>query len=173
MEFSNRINETFLSLLFFMLAGDGFCANLQAKLPKGDIRGCGDYTILQNPSDREVLEHHCGTANNEDFDAMRNLVTRLNPAEEARAAAQRGDFRLAATTGGGPPNPYHKHNWYLMGVECENIDDKDVVIWLRRSDALTETLDRYQGSMDTFARRYNAEMISDKSFPKNMGCVLN
>ncbi len=132
---------------------------------------CGDYSILENFDVRAIFEKHCGIYTDEGLELMRNLVNSLDPVREARAAAQKADFRLAAIVDGGPPRPDQTYQWSIEGVHCEKIGDKDVFIWVQLSDALTGPLASFQGSMRRFAIAYNFALLAELNFPKDRACT--
>ncbi len=166
-----------LCFLTFVLLGCNRTAyaSFDEVVPGQDRRGCGDYTILSDARDRAVFNRHCGTNKERDFKLLRNLVNRLDPKREARAAALRGDFRLAAVTDGGPPRPDQKRFWYTEGVSCENVNDSEIFIWARQSDALIPggSHSGYQSDMSKFARAYNISIISEARFPSDRNCTTN
>lgn len=157
------------SLLFF--SNRTAYANFDVATPGQDRRGCGDYSILLDSRDRAIFDRHCGTNEDKDFEILRDLVGRLDPKREAHAAASRGDFRLAALTGGGPPPPDRIKLWDLEGIHCKSIDDNDVFIWIRLTDALTGPISSFQGHMLMFAAAYNKALISEPSFPSRFACT--
>lgn len=157
----------------FIIIGESAYASSEGATPPEDRRICGEYTALSNPRDRELFERHCGTYNDRAFQKMRALVNRLDAKREARAAAQRGDFRLAAIISG-PPRQGQSKLWKPAGILCENVDDPDVFIWLHRSDAQIPgwtSQSGFQNDMIEFAEKYNVAMISEPSFPTNRACA--
>jgi hypothetical protein len=88
-----------------------------------------DYSPLSQSSDRELFQQRCGTISATDHAALLAVLERIDPAAEARAAAQRGDFRLAAYVVGGPPPPGLQRYWKVGGIDCTSLDDGDVLIW--------------------------------------------
>lgn len=137
-------------------------------------QSCGDYSILSNDSIRSILEQHCGTNLESDQTALLNAIKRLDPAKEARSAAERGDYRLAALIWAGPPPPNKKRLWYILGVECKELEDKDVVIWHFESDVMySATQAQVDGFMNRFAAAYNAALLKERAFPAARSCEIS
>jgi hypothetical protein len=147
-------------------------ATLPAAASETPVRArCDDYSILAHAADQAVFKRHCGFQGEADRQALLKVLDRLNPACEARAAAQRGDFRLAALIGGGIPAPGQRRFWSVEGVNCGNLDDADVAMWLGMSDVFDNaTHGQLQGRLRTFAAAYNAALLEQQGFPLPRNC---
>lgn len=175
MEFPKSKAASYIAGLIFFISGGSAYASSEDATPLEDRRICGEYTALSDPHARELFERHCGTYKEQAFKILRELVNQLDAKREARAAALRGDFRLA-TIIAGPPRHDQPKLWHLAGVHCENIDDPDIFIWLRRSDSLipdSKSQSGFQNDMTVFAEEYNIAMISEKSYPSSRACQPN
>jgi hypothetical protein len=132
---------------------------------------CGDYSILSQPQERTMFQSHCGTHEETDLGELLKAIKRLNPATEAAEAARRGDYRLAAVIGGGPHPIGTRRFWIVEGAKCEHLEDSDVVVWLRMSDAFYSGLHaEFEGRMRKFARAYNMSLRGMQGFPINRRC---
>lgn len=149
------------------------CENARAANPRSERSNCGDYSILSKSDARTALEQHCGTINPADHAALVRAITQLSPPAEARAAAQRGDFRLAALVGGIAPLP-RVPVWVVRGVHCRALEDSDVVIWLRMNDvyhSLNQSTFEYH--MRNFSIAYNRAILSEQGYPESRDCTKN
>ena len=132
---------------------------------------CGDFSILGPHPVRPLLEKHCGTIDEADQKAFLSALARLDPVAQARAAAQRADFRLAAVVGGGPLPPGPRRFWSVYGGQCETIEDRDVAIWFHGTDAFySATHSQLNHGMVDFAEQYNATLMREPGFPAARGC---
>jgi hypothetical protein len=159
--------------LIVMNSGVEVAAENRATTTMARRLGCHDYSILNNPSDKAKFEKHCGSNSEADRLALLTVLNRLNPVNEASAAAKRGDFRLAALIGGGVPAPGQHRFWSVEGIDCDILEDIDVAMWLGMSDVFENpTHGRLQGSMRRFAASYNAALLAQHGFPIERGCKL-
>ena len=132
---------------------------------------CGDYSILSEARVREILQRHCGTNRAEDHDALLASLHGIDPVTEAHAAAQRGDFRLAAIVGGGPYQIEKSRSWEVKGITCRSLEDGDVLIWLRVSDVYDNLKQpQFEYQMRSFAYAYNRALLEEYGFPTKRGC---
>lgn len=171
----NTWNRTLFLLLSLVLLNGciGMCTVPTSTTAPAARAGCNDYSILANSADRAKFEQHCGSNDETDRLALLAVLSRLNPVNEASAAARRGDFRLAAVIGGGLPAPGQHRFWTVDGVDCEILNDIDVAIWLGMSDAFySATHGQLQGSMRRFATAYNVALVVQQGFPTTLGCKL-
>lgn len=173
-----KMSELGLSLasnavLAVMLIGQYPGANAEVPAANATIGrpNCGDYSILRASKERSVFERHCGTVDETDHVAMAAALARLDPSAEARAAASRNDFRLAAVIPGRMQPPGKKRSWVIGGVECKNLAESDVVIWSRNSDVFyNPTHADMLSGMSRFSTSYNAALLSEPGFPTDRAC---
>lgn len=137
-----------------------------------EFASCGDYSILNSPVDQNEMKKHCASKDEMDYAAWIAIIKRLDPANEARAAARRGDFRLAALIGGGVPAPGQYRFWEVEGADCKNIDETGIAFWIHMSDVFYSPIHgRLQSHMRKFAAEYNAALVIQQDFPKKMECI--
>lgn len=95
--------------------------------------------------------------------ALRERVARLNardPAAEAVAAAERGDFRLGGTNHIGPMPT----GWSLPGVECRTWSREMIGKWHVNQDVVMPGDAEHSGASLDFIAAYNRAMIASPAF---------
>lgn len=163
---------TLVISLASMAVGTAAVAAPGTASPTAGRPGCGDYSILANSAVRAVLEERCGTLDEADWKALLAALDRLDPEAQARSAASRRDYRLAAIMGGGPYPPGMRRFWSLRGIDCGAIEDADVVIWLRMTDAYRSATESQLASrMKQFAAAYNTALLAEPGFPAERTCT--
>lgn len=154
-----------------IVSGATEAAGEEALSPTAGRPNCGDYSILETHPVRALLEKHCGMFDETNQKALLGALARLDPAAEARAAARRGDFRLAAVIWGGPPPPGPRRALWIQGGDCKAVEDHNAVIWLYATDVYRNATDsQVDGQMSSFAERYNAVLMREPGFPAALGC---
>ncbi len=172
----NRCKRTLpaasLAVLLGCMGGDALSSNTEP--PSKPAADCGDYRLAPGPAERGSIDLQCHGGRASDQRALLEAIDRLDPAAEARIAAQRQDFRLAAIVG----DAAHARGsyisgrfWTVEGVECKSLDNQDVIIWLPTSDAFVDAAQmRLQARMLELRRAYNLALVTEPGFPRARGC---
>ncbi len=162
------------SLAVFLGGIGGRALSSNTEPPNKPSANCSDYRLMPSPAERGPIDLQCNAKHASEQQALWEAIDRLDPVAEARIAAQRYDFRLAAIVG----EAVHARGsyissrfWTVEGVECKSLDNKDVVIWLPISDAFVDEAQiRLQARMLELRRAYNVALVTEAGFPRTRGC---
>ena len=135
---------------------------------------CADYSILSNMRTADTLDRRCDRARAVFNDANRTLIDSLNPAAEASAAADRGDFRIAGIMVDFPPPPSDPPGkpWITPGARCASLNEANIAMFAQFTDGLTISLGRPQSAVSRFVETYNRSIIGDPRFETRWRCTV-
>jgi hypothetical protein len=131
---------------------------------------CGDYSLLSDKQTADRLSENCNVTSSAQMQKSIPIIESLDPVAEAKAAAKRGDFRIAAIVSrmGDPSAP----PWITPAVQCAPLQARDISILATFIEKPGLSGEDYQRRLGHFAMRFNRAIVTDRLFPASRRCEV-